>query len=107
MTEKSGPKISEDSEVQVDERVQLKRPRRYAVVMHNDDFTIQEFVVHVLLKFFHKETSDAMRLMLTVHIKGKDTVGLFPKDIALTKVDQVISYARQNEMPLLLTAHQT
>lgn len=86
------------------ERQKVKRPRRYAVLMHNDDYTTQEFVVHVLKKFFHKDSAEAATIMMTVHTQGKAKVGSYTKDIAETKVHVVMNYARQHDMPLLLTA---
>jgi len=79
-------------------------PKRYTVILHNDDFTTQEFVVHVLVSFFHKNQDDAVRLMLKVHMEGKASVGLFTKDIAESKVAAITTYSRQNGMPLRLTA---
>ena len=84
------------------DQVKTEKPRRYFVVMHNDDYTTQEFVVKVLIQFFHKSEQEAHRLMLLVHTQGKAEVGLYPKDLALTKVKQVTDYAKQNGMPLLL-----
>jgi ATP-dependent Clp protease adaptor protein ClpS len=85
------------------ERTKAKKPRKYFVVMHNDDYTTQEFVVHVLVRFFHKNQAEATQLMLAVHLQGKAKVGVYTKDIADSKVAVVTSYARQNGMPLLLT----
>lgn len=87
------------------EKEQVKQPRRYSVVLHNDDFTTQEFVTHILINFFYKDQENAHRIMMKVHLEGKASVGLYPKDIALSKVAVVTSYARQNGMPLLLTVH--
>ncbi len=86
------------------ERVKTKRPRGYWVVMHNDDYTTQEFVVHVLVKYFRKSQAQATEIMLAVHTKGSSKVSLYPKDVAESKVAAVTSYARQNGMPLALTA---
>lgn len=86
------------------EQEETKEPKRYAVTLHNDDFTTQEFVTHVLIDFFHKNREEAHWLMLKVHLEGKAKVGLYTKDIAETKVFVVTSYSRQNGMPLLLTA---
>jgi ATP-dependent Clp protease adaptor protein ClpS len=79
------------------------RPRLYVVVMHNDDYTTQEFVVYVLMHFFRKEPTEASQLMLKVHTSGKAKVGVYTKDIAETKQQQVIDYARENGHPLMLT----
>jgi len=96
-------KMKEDGETLTVERDQTKKPRRYFVLMHNDNYTTQEFVVQILQQFFHKPEVEAYRLMLTVHLQGKARVGVYIKDIAESKVAMVTDYARQNRMPLLLT----
>ena len=100
------PKRGDDSGSGVEtlERVSTKLPRKFKVLMHNDDYTTQEFVVHVLEQFFRKGAPEATRLMLQVHTKGQAVVGVFTRDIAESKVDQVTGYARENGMPLMLTA---
>ncbi|HSW94457.1 MAG TPA: ATP-dependent Clp protease adapter ClpS [Gammaproteobacteria bacterium] len=80
---------------------QLKEPSLYQVIMHNDDFTPMEFVVRVLEHFFHMERVAATRTMVEVHTIGKAICGIFTKDVAETKVDQVIDYARMHDHPLL------
>src|SRR5258707_208670 len=82
------------------EKESPEEPRKYVVILHNDDFTTQEFVVFVLVNFFHKNHLDAHELMLKVHKEGKARVGVFTKDIALSKASNVISFSRQNGMPL-------
>ncbi len=78
-------------------------PRRYKVIFHNDDYTTQEFVVYVLERFFHKSETEARHIMLTVHHKGAAVAGVYTKDVAETKAQQVMDAARENGMPLLLT----
>jgi len=78
----------------------VKRPSMYQVVMLNDDYTTMDFVIHVLQRFFQKTFDEANHIMLNVHQKGKDICGLYPYDVAATKVMQVNDYARKNEMPL-------
>jgi ATP-dependent Clp protease adaptor protein ClpS len=80
-----------------------KKPSMYKVILLNDDYTPMEFVVHVLQKFFHKSHEDAMQIMLHVHQRGVGVCGVYPFDVAETKVTQVIDYARQNEHPLQAT----
>ena len=82
----------------------LKRPTLYKVLFHNDDYTTQEFVVEVLRVFFHKTDTEATFIMLTVHRKGSGVAGVYTRDIAETKVQQVTDFAREQGMPLLLTA---
>jgi ATP-dependent Clp protease adaptor protein ClpS len=84
-------------------RAKTKKPSMYKVILLNDDYTPMEFVVHVLQKFFHKNHDDAMQIMLHVHQRGVGVCGVYPFDVAETKVTQVIDYARQNEHPLQAT----
>jgi ATP-dependent Clp protease adaptor protein ClpS len=86
------------------EKIDIKEPRKYAVYLHNDDFTTQEFVVHVITRFFHKDESEAISMMLKVHMEGRARIATYSKDIALSKVSLVIAHSRQNGMPLLATA---
>ena len=79
-------------------------PRRFQVIMHNDDYTTQDFVVHVITQFFYKSEPKAQELMLKVHEQGKAVVGCYTKDVAESKVELATSYARQQSMPLVLTA---
>lgn len=100
--------IMRRTELQVQEaRPQLKEPMMYRVVMHNDDFTPMEFVVVVLELFFNMERTSATRTMYEVHTSGKAICGIFSKDVAETKVDQVMDYARMHDHPLLCSAEVT
>ena len=92
-----------NEETDVLERPKSDTPRLYKVIFHNDDYTTMEFVTLVLKVFFHKSDTEATHIMLTVHKKGAGVAGLYPRDIAETKVAQVTDFARQNGMPLLLT----
>ncbi|MFP3941294.1 MAG: ATP-dependent Clp protease adapter ClpS [Acidobacteriota bacterium] len=87
----------------MDERRKTKRPRLYKVLLHNDDFTTMEFVVDVLVRYFHKTTPEATRIMLEVHRRGQGVAGLFTYEVAETKVAQVTAEARQQGMPLKCT----
>jgi len=85
-------------------RTLRRKPRLWKVLLHNDDFTTMEFVVHVLMEFFHKDQTEATAIMLHVHTKGIGVAGIFTRDVAETKVQQVTEYAEKNGMPLLVTA---
>lgn len=86
----------------VDEaRPQLQPPPLYKVIMVNDDFTPMEFVVQVLQMFFHHSREKAVQIMLQVHQAGRGVAGIFPSEIAETKVAQVNGFARKNHHPLL------
>ena len=80
-----------------------KKPSMYKVLMLNDDYTPMEFVVHVLKRFFSMDTDEATRVMLHVHQRGVGVCGVFSYEVAETKVNQVMDFARQNQHPLQCT----
>ena len=84
-------------------RKRLKRPAMFRVIFHNDDYTTRDFVVMVLMRYFHKSHSESTTLMLQIHTQGKGIAGIYPRDIAESKKMQVESLAREYEMPLKLT----
>jgi len=84
-------------------RTRTKTPSPYKVLMLNDDYTPMEFVVLVLQSFFKMGIEDATRVMLHVHQRGVGVCGIFPYEVAETKVAQVIEFARQNQHPLQCT----
>ena len=81
-------------------RTRTKKPSMYKVLMLNDDYTPMEFVVGVLQKFFGMGREKATQVMLKVHREGRGVCGLYPRDVAMTKVEQVSGYARQHQHPL-------
>ena len=85
----------------------LKKPPMYKVVLLNDDYTPMEFVIEVLEIFFTMDREKATQIMLTVHTQGAAVVGIFPRDIAETKSDQVNQYSQQNQHPLVSTIEMT
>lgn len=84
-------------------RTKPKRPSQYKVLLLNDDYTPMEFVVMVLKRFFGMDLEQATRVMLHVHQKGVGVCGIFPYEVAETKVNQVMDFARQNQHPLQCT----
>ena len=92
-------RIQSDSEVE--ERVD--HPRLWKVLLHNDDYTTQEFVVWVLESIFHLPHADAFAIMMHVHQSGVGVAGLFTRDVAETKVKATEQLAEQHEYPLLVT----
>lgn len=81
----------------------LKEPPRYKVVLINDDYTPQDFVIHVLQLFFSMDWFTAKRIMEEVHYRGKGICGIFTHEIAEHKAAQVNAYSRENQHPLLCT----
>ncbi len=84
-------------------RARPKKPKQYKVLMLNDDYTPMEFVVMVLKRFFRMDLEQATRVMLHVHQKGVGVCGTFPYEVAETKVNQVMDFARANQHPLQCT----
>lgn len=83
-----------------------KTPSFYKVIIHNDDFTPRDFVVHVLQRFFSKNEQTATELMLQVHHKGFGVAGLYSHEIAETKAFQVNEFAKENNYPLKTTVEK-
>ncbi len=94
----------EEGDLAVEQVRKIERPKRWKVVFHNDDYTTREFVIEVLMRYFDKDESEATYIMLSVHYKGSGIAGLYPKDVAETKVDQVTKHARKSGYPLKVTA---
>lgn len=74
-----------------------------AVILHNDDYTTMEFVIEVLIRFFKRTPDEAVKVMLAVHEKGSGVAGIYPAEIAETKVAQVTEYSKAQGYPLRLT----
>ena len=97
------PRIQRQEGVETQERAELKAPPLWRVVLHNDDYTTQDFVVMVLRTVFRKPEAEAVRIMLAVHKAGRGVAGVYPFDVAETKLHQVKALAEQREFPLLCT----
>lgn len=80
-----------------------KKPSMYKVLLLNDDYTPMEFVVHVLERFFNKNKIEATDIMLHVHRRGVGLCGIYTLEVAETKVQQVMDFAKANEQPLQCT----
>ena len=87
----------------LDTKPKTKKPSMYNVLLLNDDYTPMEFVVFLLKKFFHKNNDEATQIMLHVHQNGVGVCGVFPYEIAETKVIQVLETAKKNDHPLQCT----
>ena len=97
----SHPSESLLAETRSDER--LQRPRMWRVLLHNDDYTTQEFVVWVLEAIFQKPRGEAFAIMMSVHQSGLGVAGIFTHDVAQTKVKKTQQLAEEHEYPLLVT----
>ena len=90
-----------DQSVLEAEKTRLAPPPMFKVLLLNDDYTPMDFVVSVLQRFFLKNREQATQIMLKVHNEGRGLCGIYPRDIAATKVEQVAAYARENQHPLV------
>ncbi|SFB27118.1 ATP-dependent Clp protease adaptor protein ClpS [Acetitomaculum ruminis DSM 5522] len=84
----------------------VHKPKRYKVIMHNDDFTTMDFVVEILIEIFHKNQLEAENLMMCVHRQGSAVVGVYPLDIARTKINDATNLAKQEGFPFKLTMEE-
>ena len=91
-----------DGGLALDQRTKTKKPSLYRVIILNDDYTPMEFVVLILQRFFGHNSQVAQKIMLHVHQKGVGVCGVFTYEVAEAKVNQVMTFARQNEHPLQL-----
>ena len=96
-----------DDSVLEAKKAKVKLPPMYKVLLLNDDYTPMEFVVLVLQKFFGMTRERATQVMLKVHREGMGVCGVYPRDVALTKVQQVAGYARKNQHPLQCVMEET
>jgi ATP-dependent Clp protease adaptor protein ClpS len=100
-------KVDQDDQTggAVKERVRekIKEPTLYSVVLLNDDYTPMQFVVDVLETLFQKSPAEAYRIMMQVHLNGRGVAGVYPWDVAETKVDTLMTRAREAEHPLQAT----
>ncbi|UCF93587.1 MAG: ATP-dependent Clp protease adapter ClpS [Desulfobacterales bacterium] len=98
---KFNPETEEGLESQI--RDELTEPPMYKVLLLNDDYTTMEFVVEVLRYVFHKSTEEATQIMLNIHRQGVGICGIYPYEVAETKVDTVDALAREKGFPLKCT----
>lgn len=97
-------KINKPGDIEGDlltqEKLNLKKPDMYRVVLLNDDYTPRDFVVWILMRVFYKNESESTQIMLEAHTSGKSSVGVYTYDEATTKIAQVDKIAKQYEHPL-------
>ena len=90
-----------DGQVLERTRQETKKPELFKVLLLNDDYTTMEFVIEILESVFHKQPAEAYRIMMAVHTQGKGLCGVYPHEVAETKVAAVIDLARDSGFPLL------
>ena len=95
------PETREATDVEIHD--DITEPEMYQVLLHNDDYTTMEFVVHVLMQVFRKSIEEATRIMLNVHERGVGICGHYIFEVAETKVETVTRMARENGYPLKCT----
>lgn len=101
------PRISDrDTDVLVESKINLEKPKMYKVLLHNDDFTTMEFVIFVLQFVFMRSVGEASVIMLKVHNEGVGLAGVYPYEIAKMKSDKAMNLARAREFPLLCTVEE-
>src|SRR5215208_7962147 len=95
-----GPDRRTDSEILERTKQETKKPELFKVFLLNDDYTTMDFVVEVLESIFNKQPAEAFRIMMMVHTQGKGLCGVYPHEIAETKVEAVVTKARESGFPL-------
>lgn len=98
-----GPDEGTEIGIATKTKAKPKKPSQYKVLLLNDDYTPMEFVVIVLKRFFRMDIDEATQVMLHVHQKGVGVCGIYPYEVAETKVNQVMDFAKQNQHPLQCT----
>ncbi len=100
MAEKINSNPILEGELQISSKPEVKEPKLYKVIIHNDNYTTMDFVVSIIRIVFHKAAAEATRIMLQVHNKGYGIAGVYTYDTALTKINQVHAMAKAKEFPL-------
>lgn len=93
----------ENSSLKQRDRIDFNTPKKFNVIFHNDDFTPMDFVTAILVYIFYKSDVEAEHLMLKVHNEGKAIVGTYSYDIAVSKTQNALTVARENNFPLRIT----
>lgn len=88
------------------QKIKVRKPKQYKVIMHNDDFTTMEFVIDVLMNIFNKKSEEANKIMIDVHKKGKGIAGIYSYDIAVTKSSMAMALAKEEGFPFKLSVEE-
>ena len=87
-------------------QTKVRRPKQYKVIMYNDDYTTMEFVIDILVKLFKKNVLQAEQIMTDVHKQGQGVAGIYPYDLATTKAQTAMMWAREEGFPFKLTVEE-
>lgn len=91
---------------QTREKIKVKKPKQYKVIMYNDDYTTMEFVIEVLIRIFNKKPQEAEKIMMDVHKAGKGIAGIYSYDIAMTKTNTAMGWAKEAGFPFKLSIEE-
>lgn len=92
--------MANEFEIEINDDLDIEEPKKYKVLLLNDNYSTMDFVIDILVKIFKKSTDEATVIMLNIHNNGKDVCGVYTHEIAATKVMQVKNFARQKGFPL-------
>jgi ATP-dependent Clp protease adaptor protein ClpS len=98
--------MSTDNDVIEETKTKLKRPKKWVVILHNDDITPMDFVIELLSTVFRMDTAAAMSLMLMVHTQGKGVAGIYPFEVAEQKLAEAQAYVKLCHMSLQLSIEE-
>lgn len=98
--------MSEKTIIKEEDKIDIKKPKLYKVLMHNDDYTTMEFVIEVLTKIFNRSVIEATKIMFDVHKKGIGIAGIYTYDIAKTKLNQAMDMAKESGFPFKLSMEE-
>lgn len=87
-------------------KIKVKKPKQYQVVMYNDDYTTMEFVIEILEEIFNKKRQEAEKIMLSIHKAGKGIAGIYSYDIAMTKANTAMAWAKEEGFPFKLSVEE-
>lgn len=92
--------MANELEIELDSELEVVEPKKYKVILLNDDYSTMDFVIDVLTNVFRKTADQATQIMLNIHNNGKDVCGVYTNEIAVTKAAQVKTMAREKGFPL-------
>lgn len=98
--------MSEKTSTKEEQKIEIKKPKMYKVLMHNDDYTTMEFVIQALTEIFKKSAIEATQIMYDVHRKGVGVAGIYTYDIAKTKLNQAMDMAKESGFPFKLSMEE-